>query len=134
MAVGWDRLSSFPSDTATLFFALSALIFVEYPFIGGLALLWSLFSVGIMRVMIGFHYPSDILGSLVLGPGCVFLIGMNTYVVASFERLLNLLQSRQYIIHGIFFIALAEAYNLFAGLRHVLNGLAMIGKRLIGLH
>jgi undecaprenyl-diphosphatase len=134
LAANWDRLSSFPSDTATLFFSLCVVIIVESPVVGGIAFLWSLFSVGIMRVLIGFHYPSDILGSLILGPGFVLLVGRNKYVVALFERLLDLFRSAQYIVHGLFFIALAEAYNLFAGLRHILNGLEMIGKRLIGLH
>jgi undecaprenyl-diphosphatase len=133
IAEHWDRLSSFPSDTGMLFFSLCTVIFVESPLIGGIAFLWSLVSVGAARVLVGFHYPSDILGSLVLGPGCVFLIGMNKYVVLGFERLINLFKTRPYILHGLFFLALAEAYSLFIGLRHILSGVLMIGKRLIDL-
>jgi membrane-associated phospholipid phosphatase len=133
IASNWDRLSSFPSDTGMLFFSLCTVILIESPVVGSIALLWSLVTVGATRVLIGFHYPSDILGSLVLGPGFVFLIGMNKYVILGFERLLNLFKNREYIVHGLFFIALAEAYGLFLGLRHILNGVLMIGKRLVDL-
>jgi len=49
IVTGWDRLNSFPSDTATLFFSLSAVIFIESPLVGSMALLWSLFTAGLMR-------------------------------------------------------------------------------------
>jgi membrane-associated phospholipid phosphatase len=133
IASNWDRLSSFPSDTGMLFFSLCTVIFLESRVAGSIALLWSLVTVGATRVLIGFHYPSDILGSLVLGPGFVFVIGMNKYVIVCFERILQQFQNREYIVHGLFFIALAEAYSLFIGLRHILNGVLMIGKRVIDL-
>jgi len=132
-AVGWDRSSSFPSDTATLYFSLCAVIFMEMPLVGSIALLWSLLTVGIMRVLVGFHYPSDILGSLVLGPGFVFLIARTRYVAISFEHLLKKFQSTEYLVHAVFFIVLAEAYNLFLGLQNISKGLWMVARRLTGL-
>jgi membrane-associated phospholipid phosphatase len=126
----WDRLSSFPSDTATLYFALSVVIFLEWPLMGAAAFLWSFLTVGVIRVVTGYHYPSDILGALILGPGCVLLIAQNRLAKGSFDRLIKHYQSREYIVHAIFFIAVAEAYNVFVGLQPITKILSMIWKRL----
>jgi undecaprenyl-diphosphatase len=131
MVEDWDRLGSFPSDTATLYFSLITVIFLESPLVGGIALLWSLVTVGVLRIALGYHYPSDILGALVLGPGCVYLIAKNRYILMFFDRILNVFQSTEYILNGLFFIFLAEAYDLFPGLQGIVKGLILVGKRLV---
>jgi len=68
-----------------------------------------------------------------LGTGCFFLIARNRYVVISCERLLNQFQSTEYLVHALFFIVMAEAYNLFPGLQGLAMGLLMIGRRLTAL-
>jgi undecaprenyl-diphosphatase len=45
----WDRINSFPSDTATLYFALSTVIFLEWRRGGVLAYIWSFVTAGICR-------------------------------------------------------------------------------------
>jgi len=131
MAENWDHLGSFPSDTATLYFSLITIIFLESPLVGGIALLWSSVTGGVVRIAVGNHYPSDILGALVLGPGCVYLIAKNRYILMFFDRILNVFQSTEYILNGLFFIFLAEAYDLFPGLQSIVKGLIMVGKRLV---
>lgn len=133
IVLGWDRLSSFPSDTAVLFFSICTIVFMELPVLGSITFLWSLFTIGLMRVLIGYHYPSDILGGLVLGTGCVLFIARNKYAVGFFQTLLNQFRSTEYIVHALFCIGLAEAYNLFPGLQSIAKGVWMIGKFLIGL-
>jgi hypothetical protein len=88
-------------------------------------------SRGVVRIAVGNHYPSDILGALVLGPGCVYLIAKNRYILMFFDRILNVFQSTEYILNGLFFIFLAEAYDLFPGLQSIVKGLIMVGKRLV---
>jgi len=102
IAQNWDRLGSFPSDTATLYFSLVAIIFLERPLWGSIALLWSLVAVGLVRVALGWHYPSDIIGALVLGPGCVYLITKIKYLDLLVARLLFIFKSRTYIIDSMF--------------------------------
>jgi undecaprenyl-diphosphatase len=121
IAEGWNRLGSFPSDTATLYFSLSSIIFLESPVVGSIALLWAFLFAGVFRIMIGYHYPSDILGGLALGLGCVYLF--ETYTSVFFDSLIKRFQSREYIINGIFFILLAEAYNVFDSFQRILHGL-----------
>jgi membrane-associated phospholipid phosphatase len=130
-AENWDRLSSFPSDTATLYFSLVTIIFLERPLWGSLALLWSLVTVGLVRVALGWHYPSDIVGALVLGPGCVYLISKIKYLGLLSERFLYIFRSGTYIIHSMFVIFVADAYNSFAGLSGIAHILKTATERLI---
>lgn len=59
--------SSFPSDNASLVFALAAGVFIASRAVGIAALAWALVAVGLARLYAGYHYPSDILGGAVLG-------------------------------------------------------------------
>jgi undecaprenyl-diphosphatase len=62
--IGW---SSFPSDHATLFFALATGIFFVSRSAGILALAHAFFVVSLPRVYMGIHYPTDILAGALLG-------------------------------------------------------------------
>ena len=73
----WDHTGSFPSDTAMLFFALSAVVFLENRLAGFFCFLLVTGIIGIPRIIFGWHYPSDIIGSFILGFGCVF--GFNRF-------------------------------------------------------
>jgi membrane-associated phospholipid phosphatase len=116
---GWDRMSSFPSDTATLFFGLAAVVFLENRLVGFFCFLWAALVVAIPRVIFGFHYPSDIIGSLILGPVCVFFFTRFAYPRVLFERTLLLFRDRMYIVHALLFVFLAEASNLFSSLEKI---------------
>jgi membrane-associated phospholipid phosphatase len=126
LRLGWDREGSFPSDTATLYFALVAIIFLENRLVGYVCLIWALVTVGIARIALGLHYPSDIIASLVLGPGCVFAFESIPYLRTLFEHALRLFETRIYLVHALLFMFLAEAYNLLAGLQRLLAGLLRI--------
>ncbi|MET0288329.1 MAG: phosphatase PAP2 family protein [Pseudoxanthomonas sp.] len=61
---GW---SSFPSDHATLFFALAAgLLFVSRP-VGVLALAYTSLVIAFPRLYMGFHYATDLLAGALIG-------------------------------------------------------------------
>jgi undecaprenyl-diphosphatase len=64
--IGW---SSFPSDHATLFFALATCILFVSRGAGILALTHAFFVVSLPRVYMGIHYPTDILAGAVIGVG-----------------------------------------------------------------
>jgi undecaprenyl-diphosphatase len=69
--IGW---SAFPSDTATLFFGVAATLFLVSRRAGVLAFCHTVLVVGVARVYLGIHYPTDILAGAVLGVGAVLLI------------------------------------------------------------
>jgi membrane-associated phospholipid phosphatase len=115
----WNRGSSFPSDTATLFFGLAAVIFIENRLIGLVCFIWTAIVIAMPRVVFGFHYPSDILGSLILGPACVVVFNKLPYPRRLFERALIALKGRMYIVHALLFVFLAETSNLFLSLEQI---------------
>lgn len=122
----WDRTGSFPSDTATLYFGLAAVIFLEERWVGLFCFVWVATIIAIPRVIFGFHYASDIIGSLVLGPVCVFIFTKSPYPRSLFERALMFFEGRMYIVHALLFVFLAEASDLFLSLR-------ALGKELVRL-
>ena len=75
--------------------------------------------IGGIRVVFGWHYPSDIVGSLILGPAVVYLFVNIPYVAPLFKRALKLFESRMYIVHALLFFFLTDAYNLFHGWQHI---------------
>lgn len=122
----WDRTNSFPSDTATLFFSLAAVIFVEKRLVGLFCFLWVATIIAIPRVIVGLHYPSDIIGSLVLGSASVFIFANIPYPKRLFERALMWFEGRMYIVHALLFVFLAEASELFISLQALGKGLVRL--------
>ena len=59
--------SSFPSDTTALLLALVTGIWLASRPLGVVAFLWAMAFGAIPRIYAGFHYPSDILGGMVIG-------------------------------------------------------------------
>ena len=117
----WDRFDSFPSDTATLYFALSTMIFLEWRWGGVLAYIWSFITVGICRVAMGFHYPSDVAGGIILGVGTVFLFTGIPPFTNWIQYHLERNEIRKPWIHAALFLFLAEAYSQFRGLQGVMR-------------
>jgi undecaprenyl-diphosphatase len=113
----WHHLSSFPSDTAMLYFSIVAIIFLESRVAGVIAFVWAFFTVGVFRVALGWHYPSDIAGALVLGPGSIFLCYGICHFIPRIPQVLLRVDLRARWVNALFFVFLADAYNLFPGLR-----------------
>lgn len=78
--------SSFPSDTASLAFALSTVIWLRSKPLGAFAYLWSIIVVCMPRVYVGFHYPLDIVGGAILGTVLVLLIARSAATAWLYER------------------------------------------------
>jgi undecaprenyl-diphosphatase len=61
-----DNFQSFPSGHAIFFFALSTVIYAFNKSLGAFFFASSLL-IGLARVFVGVHWPSDIVGGLILG-------------------------------------------------------------------
>ena len=57
--------------------------------------------IAVPRVVFAWHYPSDIIGSLVLGPGCVYLFNRISFLQTVVERALKLFENRMYVVHAL---------------------------------
>jgi membrane-associated phospholipid phosphatase len=123
----WDRINSFPSDTATLYFGLSTVIFQEWRWGGALAYAWSFLTAAICRAALGFHYPSDIAAGIILGTGTVLLFAGVSPFAAWLQRQLEHFRSHRAWIHAALFLLLADAYSQFEGLQGVMRMLTRIG-------
>jgi undecaprenyl-diphosphatase len=124
----WDHQSSFPSDTAMLYFALSSVLFLVNRKAGLLAFLWAIFSAGVCRVALGWHYPSDILGSLLIAPAIVYLFSKPALIRNRVERILTSLQEKMHIVNAVLVIFLTETYHLFPGLREIFQTIVRIAR------
>lgn len=127
---GWiegfgDHINSFPSDTATLVFALSTVVFLEWRLAGAIAYGWAVLTVGICRMALGLHYATDAIAAFILGVGTVYLF-MRPRIAADFvERLLERSNSWSAWIDAALFLFLADANGQFQGLRGLLRFLGM---------
>lgn len=69
--IGW---SAFPSDNAALFFGVATCLFLVSRRAGLLAFCHTVLVVGLARVYLGIHYPTDVLAGALIGVGAVSLI------------------------------------------------------------
>lgn len=109
-----DGWSSMPSDHASVFFALAVSLFLVDRRYGSFALFWTTFIVCLPRLMVGYHWMSDILGGAALG------ITFAVILVPTLTRLLRqmgtipYLEVRGYIAYPLLFLATFEIANVFA--------------------
>jgi len=69
---------SFPSGHTTLFSALAVVIYLFNKKLGILFMFGAIL-IGLSRIIVGVHYPIDILGGVILG-------GLTAWIIASFLR------------------------------------------------
>jgi membrane-associated phospholipid phosphatase len=122
------RIYSFPSDTATLYFALVTIVFLESRKMGLLSFLWAIFTAGVCRVAVGVHYPSDILAGMIVGTTLVLVLsnirGLNKWLA---NNILKYDPGQLYL--NVFFVFLClEAYGLFPGLSQLFYFLVQLLK------
>jgi undecaprenyl-diphosphatase len=88
LATNWGRGSSFPSDTATLYFALAMVVFSVSRRLGLGAFIWVAVLIAIPRVYLMVHHASDILGGAALGIGTVWAMQRYTFEWPIWDRIL----------------------------------------------
>jgi membrane-associated phospholipid phosphatase len=98
--------SSFPSDHAALFGALAMTLFLVSRGAGLIVLLYSLLFIDFPRVYLGLHYPSDILGGLIIGFVVAWIATLAPIREAVSPRLLRFLERRPGRFYAGFFLAL----------------------------
>jgi undecaprenyl-diphosphatase len=116
---GLEGWSSFPSDHAVLFFALSTgLLFISRK-IGAFALAYTALFIGLPRIYLGLHYPTDIIAGAVIG--MAFAVLGNIYLVRSksIKSITNWALLKPHFFYPMFFILTYQFADLFDGFRSI---------------
>jgi undecaprenyl-diphosphatase len=105
--------SSFPSDHATLFFALSVgFLFISRK-VGIFSLFYTAFLICFPRIYLGLHYPTDIIAGAVIG--ITIAIMTNHYLLRSkwLQSIENWSYSTPGLFYPLFFLLTYQIANLF---------------------
>jgi len=122
--------SSFPSDHAALFFCGALILWFISRKAGLVAFLHALFFASLTRVYLGIHYPTDILGGMLIGCSLACL-ALNTRIRQSIARpaFRWMRVSPQSFYPSLFLFALLVA-TMFDPLRDVLVDVWRAAKHL----
>lgn len=123
-----EHHSSFPSDTATLAFALSVGLFLMSRRAGIAALLWSVVVVSFPKVYLGAHWITDIFGAALLGGTLVVIVARWQSRNALDRIFMRFAERAPQAFYPLVFLASCEIMAQFETLRGV--SWWLIGKRL----
>lgn len=126
-----DGWSSFPSDHAVLFFTLSTgLLFLSMR-VGIFTLAYSAVVIGLPRMYLGLHYPTDVIAGAVIGTGIGWYV--NTYMVRSpvFRSGLRWMDLRPGVFYPAFFLLTYQIADLFTSGRGLLRGAVKLIKIMV---
>lgn len=126
-----DGWSSFPSDHAVLFYALSVgLLFVSRK-AGIFAVVYTTLFVALPRLYLGLHYPTDLLAGAFVG-AALSVLG-NLYLTQSrwVTSTLNLSSSRPALFYPFFFVLSYQLAELLGGLRQLAGPLHGVLTRIV---
>jgi undecaprenyl-diphosphatase len=116
-----EEWSSFPSDHAVLFFALSQGIYFVSWKAGIFAFVYTVMVIALPRIYLGLHYPIDIFAGAVLGITMV-MIG-NKFLTQSkpLKRITNFSSSNPEMFYPLFFLLTYQIADMFEDTRHLVR-------------
>jgi membrane-associated phospholipid phosphatase len=120
-----EHWSSFPSDHAAVFFALSTALWRVSRPIGAISYAWTIFIICIPRLFGGYHYASDIIGGAVIGILVGSLIAppigvkLSPYVLAAEKR-------RTALFYAAFFALSFQFATMFNDVRQTASEISKL--------
>lgn len=126
-----DGWSSFPSDTSVLFFTLATGLFFISKRAGIFALIYTALFIGIPRIYLCLHYPTDIIGGAVLGITIALLA--NYYLVRNkyTQAVVDWSYSKPGFFYPLLFLFTYQIADMFENSRALVEGGLKFLKSLI---
>jgi undecaprenyl-diphosphatase len=115
--------SSFPSDHAAIFLALSCAIFFVSRGAGLLALGYSVLVICLPRIYMGIHYPTDIMAGAVIGISLASLAKIEPLRTAVARPALEYMESSHDAFHAVLFLLTFQIAATFDPVRVIAHGL-----------
>jgi undecaprenyl-diphosphatase len=130
---GFDKLSSFPSDHAVLFTALSTGILVVNRRLGIFAMIYTTIFILFPRIYLGYHWPSDILAGMILGALISFLFLKSKWITGTIEKIsFKLLEKHPEMFYGLLFLLCYQIADMFDASRQLGGFLVHVVKQFLG--
>lgn len=117
--LGMVKISSFPSDHASLFFALSAGLWFFSRRLGLAATVYTIVVICLPRVYLGLHYPTDLLAGAVIGSGSACLAGCTRLREIVTRPAFAVLEKRPGLFYALFFCFTYQLATLFDDIRYL---------------
>ena len=128
-----DKLSSFPSDHAVLFFALVTGLFFVSRAMGAVALLYTLVIVVLPRMYLGLHYPTDILAGALVGVSISWLGNIYLVGARSIRSIKDLSWMRPMYFYPALFLVTYQIADLFENSRALVGGFFKLGITVVNI-
>jgi undecaprenyl-diphosphatase len=108
-----DR-QSWPSDTATLYAGLAAVVWFNAPKLGPWLAAWTFVVVLLPRVAFGYHFASDVASGVVLGTGAVALanVAFSAWRRRFGDRIASAIERHPARAHALFIFAVWQMADL----------------------
>ncbi len=117
---GW---SSFPSDHAVLFYALSTGLFLVSKKIGIFSIAYTTIFIGFPRVYLGLHSPTDIIGGAFIGALIVYACNSTFFVKKVARPTLGWADNKPEYFYPVFFIISYQIADMFDNARSILSAI-----------
>ena len=117
----FDGWSSFPSDHAVLFYALSTGMFFISKKVGLFAIIYTTFFIGLPRIYLGLHYPTDIIGGALIGVVVTLLCQSNYFLKNVSQPTLSFSNSKPEVFYPLLFIVTYQIADMFDNSRHFIS-------------
>jgi undecaprenyl-diphosphatase len=127
--LGYEKLehwSSFPSDHAVIYGAIAMVIWMRDRRLGWLAFAWTLVVGSLPRLYLGLHYPTDVVGGLLLGTAIGYLTQRIGPPAAITDAVLFWERRHSQIFYPLAVLFTFELLSLFDDVRSVGRGIVQM--------